>query len=54
MTSLLSSTKFDAAPEFYALNGYVFGNLPTFEMCLNDEVIWYVYGEYPKSSQSQK
>ena len=46
MTNLLSSTKFDAAPEFYALNGYVFGNLPTFEMCLNDEVIWYVYGEY--------
>lgn len=45
MTNLLSSTKYDDAPTFYALNGMILGNLPTFEMCLNDEVIWYLYGK---------
>lgn len=45
MTSLMSA-KFDDAPEFYAMNGLVLGNLPTFEMCLNDQVIWYVYGTF--------
>lgn len=25
------------------MNGYIFANNPTFEMCLNDKVIWYAY-----------
>lgn len=45
MTNLLSSTQYDDAPTFYSLNGMILNNLPTFEMCLNDEVIWYVYGK---------
>ena len=27
---------------FYTINGYIFSNNPTYEMCLNDKVIWYV------------
>lgn len=45
LTNLMSSTKYSDAPNFLSVNGLVFGNLPTFEMCLNDEVIWYVYGQ---------
>lgn len=47
MTTLLSSLRFSDAPTFHAMNGYVLGNLPTFEMSLGDEVIWFVYGMSP-------
>lgn len=40
--NLGDSGKFKGAPAFYSMNGYVFANNPTFEMCLNDQVIWYV------------
>lgn len=49
MTTLLSSMKFDDAPTFQIMNGYVLGNLPTFEMSVNDEAIWFVWGEYSVS-----
>ncbi|CAD0086708.1 unnamed protein product [Aureobasidium mustum] len=29
-------------PNFYTMNGYVFGNGAPYEMCRNDPVIWYV------------
>jgi hypothetical protein len=29
---------FVAAPTFYSINGYVYANIPTFEMCLNENV----------------
>jgi hypothetical protein len=29
---------FTLAPTFYSINGYVYANTPTFEMCLNDNV----------------
>jgi hypothetical protein len=32
------SRKFGAAPTFYSINGFVYANTPTFEMCLNDNV----------------
>lgn len=32
------------APEFYAINGYIFANNPPFQMCLDDPVIWYLFG----------
>jgi FtsP/CotA-like multicopper oxidase with cupredoxin domain len=31
------------APSFHSLNGYVFANMPSFEMCVDDNVIWYLY-----------
>lgn len=30
---------------FYTMNGYIFANNPTYEMCLDDKVIWYVNGK---------
>jgi len=36
----LSSTQ---APAFHSLNGYSYSNCPRFEMCVDDNVIWYVY-----------
>jgi hypothetical protein len=36
------ANQFSAAPSFYTMNGYVFANNPTFDMCLGDKVIWYV------------
>lgn len=38
------SGQFPSAPAFDSMNGYIFGNNPKFEMCLNDQVIWYVNG----------
>lgn len=46
LVNLLSARKFNGAPMFYSLNGYVFENNPVFKMCLNENVIWYVYGKY--------
>lgn len=46
LTNLMSSKGFDDAPKFQTVNGYVFANTPTFKMCRDDKVIWYVYGEY--------
>lgn len=43
LVNLGSSGQIGSAPKFYTLNGYVFANGPSFEMCLNDKVIWYVY-----------
>lgn len=31
------------APTFQTLNGYVYGNMPRFEMCQADATVWYVY-----------
>lgn len=42
MTNLGLSGKFEAAPQFFSLNGYFFANNPVFEMCQGDNVIWYV------------
>lgn len=41
------SRQFGAAPTFYSINGFVYANTPTFEMCLNDKVIWgfNIYGQ---------
>ncbi|GIJ85942.1 hypothetical protein Asppvi_004813 [Aspergillus pseudoviridinutans] len=33
----------EMAPNFFPLNGYIYANSPPFEMCLNDNVIWYLY-----------
>lgn len=46
LVNLLSAGQFKDGPIFYSLNGWVFSNNPVFKMCLNDNVIWYVYGEY--------
>lgn len=27
---------------FYTINGYIFANNPVYEMCLDDNVIWYL------------
>ncbi|KAK0343622.1 hypothetical protein LTR02_017382 [Friedmanniomyces endolithicus] len=40
--NLVGYSQFSDAPSFYTMNGYIFANNPTFEMCLNDKVIWYV------------
>ncbi len=40
--NLAGSGQFSNAPSFYTMNGYIFGNNPTYEMCLSDKVIWYV------------
>lgn len=42
LTNLDGSGGFQGAPSFHSLNGYVYANSPTFEMCLDDKVIWYV------------
>lgn len=42
MTNLGLSGRFSGAPQILSINGYFFANNPTFEMCLNDKVIWYV------------
>lgn len=39
-TVSLSTTQ---APGFYTLNGWVLANNPSFDMCTDDPVIWYVY-----------
>jgi FtsP/CotA-like multicopper oxidase with cupredoxin domain len=36
----LTSTQ---APAFFTVNGWVYANNPAFEMCLDDNVIWYLY-----------
>ena len=46
LTNMMTSKGFLDAPKFYAINGYVFANTPTFKMCRDDKVIWYVYGKY--------
>ncbi|KAL2217717.1 putative multicopper oxidase [Thermoascus aurantiacus ATCC 26904] len=33
----------EMAASFFPLNGYIFANNPPFEMCVNDNVIWYLY-----------
>jgi hypothetical protein len=38
LTNFLDSRQFEAAPVFFSINGYVYANTPTFEMCLNDNV----------------
>ncbi len=38
--NLVGYSQFSDAPSFYTMNGYIFANNPTFEMCLNDKVIW--------------
>ena len=45
LVNLASAQGFTDAPQFYSMNGWVFANNPTFEMCLNEKVIWYVYGK---------
>lgn len=45
LVNFLSAQDFSTAPTFHAINGYIFGNNPTFKMCVNDKVIWYLYGE---------
>jgi len=42
LINLQGSGNFENAPDFHTMNGYLFANNPTFEMCLNDKVIWYV------------
>jgi hypothetical protein len=42
ITNLLTATLFPDAPSFYTMNGYIFANNPTYSMCLNEKVIWYV------------
>ncbi|KAK4554556.1 hypothetical protein LTR86_008411 [Recurvomyces mirabilis] len=42
VTNLAGSGQFQGAPPFFTMNGYIFANNPTFDMCLGDNVIWYV------------
>lgn len=30
-------------PNFFPINGYIYANNPPFEMCVNDNVIWYLW-----------
>lgn len=30
-------------PNFFPINGYIFSNAPAFEMCVNDNAMWYVW-----------
>jgi hypothetical protein len=41
LMNIAGADHFDGAPSFHSMNGYVFANNPTFEMCLGDNVIWY-------------
>jgi hypothetical protein len=38
LTNFGGGRKFSEAPTFYSINGFVYANTPTFEMCLNDNV----------------
>lgn len=31
------------AADFFPINGYVYSNAPAFEMCVNDDTIWYLW-----------
>jgi len=42
LVNLASSNQFMGAPSLSSMNGYIFANNPTYEMCLSDKVIWYV------------
>ncbi|TKA76881.1 hypothetical protein B0A55_03207 [Friedmanniomyces simplex] len=42
IVNLAGSSQFSGAPSFHTMNGYIFGNNPVYEMCLSDNVIWYV------------
>lgn len=42
LVNLASSGQLSNAPSFYTISGYIFANNPTYEMCVNDKVIWYV------------
>lgn len=53
LVNMLAADGFKSAPMFYSLNGYVYANNPVFKMCLNENVIWYVYGEFEPSTLHQ-
>jgi hypothetical protein len=38
LTNFGDPRKLGAAPTFYTINGFVYENTPTFEMCLDDNV----------------
>lgn len=42
LVNLAGVNQFPSAPRFYSMNGYIFANNPTYEMCANDKAIWYV------------
>jgi hypothetical protein len=42
LTNLFSANQFPAAPSFFTMNGYIFANSPSFDMCAGDKAIWYV------------
>lgn len=42
VTNLVSSGHGNG-PTFYSMNGYVLANNPIFEMCRDDNVLWYTY-----------
>ncbi|KAI6867109.1 Cupredoxin [Hortaea werneckii] len=42
LVNLKGAGQFSEAPPFHTMNGYVFSNNPPFEMCVGDNVIWYV------------
>ncbi|KAJ8410873.1 hypothetical protein AAFF_G00188300 [Aldrovandia affinis] len=35
---------FKKSNKMHAINGYVFGNLPSVEVCLNQNVVWHLFG----------
>ena len=43
LINVIDARNFDGAPTFQVVNGWVYSNNPTFTMCLNEDVIWYVY-----------
>jgi len=42
LVNLKGAGQWSEAPPFHTMNGYVFSNNPPFEMCVGDNVIWYV------------
>lgn len=38
LTNFEGAGHFNGAPVFFAINGFVYANTPTFEMCLDDNV----------------
>lgn len=42
VVNINSGQQFSNAPSFHTMNGYIFANNPVFDMCLDDQVIWYV------------
>jgi hypothetical protein len=38
LVNFLDGRQFSAAPKWFSINGYVYGNTPVFEMCLDDNV----------------